>query len=79
MGSDDAYSRRIAARVRAAIDEKNLAYTAVGEQAGIPKSTFERRIKGINPFDTDELDAVAAVLGTTPEDLVAPRSRTEAA
>lgn len=79
MGSDDAYSRRIAARVRAAIDEKNLAYTTVGEDAGIPKTTFERRIKGINPFDTDQLDAVAAVLGMTPEQLVAPVPQTEAA
>lgn len=79
MGSDEAYSRRIAARVLAAIDEKNLAYTAVGEAAGIPKSTFERRIKGLNPFDTDEIDAVARVLGMAPEDLVAPRSQAAAA
>lgn len=70
MVSDDAYSRRVAARIRAAIDERKLAYTAVGEEAGIPKSTFERRIKGVNPFDTDEIDAIARVLKVKPESLV---------
>lgn len=74
MGSDDAYSRRVAARIRAAIDDKELAYTTIGELAGIPKSTFERRIKGVNPFDTDEIDAVARVLKMTPEELVSGRS-----
>lgn len=71
MGSEEAFSRLISARVWAAIAEAGEPYTQVGERAGIPKSTFERKIKGRGPFTTDDLAKVGAVLGIDPADFVA--------
>ena len=41
----------------------------------IPRTTLDRSLSGIRPFPTTELFAVAAYLGTTPEELVASARR----
>jgi predicted XRE-type DNA-binding protein len=62
--SQTEFSARIAARIAQAINQSPLGQNAVAERAEIARSTFSRRLRGEGtPFNTDEIAAVAEVLG----------------
>ena len=64
-------SLAVAAEVRRLMADTNTSEAALAEAATIPRVTLRRRLAGA-PFTTDELFAVADVLGTTAANLIAP-------
>ncbi|MBF6187593.1 helix-turn-helix domain-containing protein [Nocardia farcinica] len=56
-------SKRVAARVRAAIEESGLSERQVAEITGIARETLRRRLVGKTAFTIDELEAIAHELG----------------
>jgi transcriptional regulator with XRE-family HTH domain len=66
-------TRSTATRVRAVMKSLGFSQQALAEQTGIPQQTLSRRLRLDNPtpFNTNELELVAAALGVTVEQLVA--------
>jgi transcriptional regulator with XRE-family HTH domain len=73
MANQPRWSQRTTTRLRKAIKASGLSENKLAELAGIPMSTFRRRVRGINPWDTEQIEAVARVLGVTPHDLLPER------
>lgn len=75
MGNQSRWSQRVATRVRRAVLKSGFTPNRFADLAGIPKTTFNRRLDGVNPWDTEQLEAVAKVLGVEPNELIpAPRT-----
>jgi len=55
-------SQRVAARVRAAIEESEHSERGVADITGIARETLRRRLAGQTAFTIDELEAVADAL-----------------
>lgn len=72
MGNQPRWSLRIEKRVRKAVEESNLSNLKVAKLAGIPNSTFDRLMRGINPWNTEQLERVAAALDMDPSELMPP-------
>lgn len=68
---DDTARTEVAASVRAFIARAGVSKSHVAREIGIAQSTFSRRTTGAEPFDTDELGALATYFGVTLVDLVA--------
>lgn len=68
---------RIAAEVRAELARQQRTTTEVAESAGMVTSTLIRKMQARYPFDTDELERVAAVLGVTVTELLSRADATE--
>lgn len=75
MGNQPRWSERIATNVRRAIKASGYTEHKIANLAGIPKSTFDRRVRGVNPWTTDELEAVADALEIDPNDLIPQTGR----
>ena len=58
-------SRSIARAVSAALRGAGIAQREAADITGIPMSTLGRRLTGKKPFNTDELDMLASIAGTT--------------
>lgn len=69
MDQDAQFRVWVAANVRAAIETAGTTQTATALAAGIPSTTWKRRINGASPFDLDELAAIAKHLDVSPADL----------
>jgi transcriptional regulator with XRE-family HTH domain len=64
-------SQRIAATVSAALREAGITQQRAARRSGIALATLERRLSGVGkPFDTDELERIADVLGLSIFDLI---------
>lgn len=61
----------VAERVRSAMVEKGLTPKGLADDAGIPRTTLNRRLTGKSSFTLNELDAIAPSLGVTAADLLA--------
>lgn len=68
---------RIAAEVRAELARQQRTTTEVAESAGMVTSTLIRKMQARYPFDTDELERVAAALGVTVTELLSRADATE--
>jgi len=71
--ADDAPSFRdlAAAEVRAHLARRGLSGRALAKMLQKEQTWVSRRLNGIIPMTTDDLDAIAAALGITPMDLLA--------
>ena len=71
-------TQTIASGVRAEMARRGMSQQTLADKAGISQQTLSRRIRVENPspFDTDELDRVAAALDVTVEQLMASTVRT---
>lgn len=78
MGNQPRWSDLIAARVRRAVSESELSDHRVAKLTGIPKTTFDRRLDGFHPWNTEELEAVAKVLDCDPGEFIPPAFEPEA-
>lgn len=58
-------SRRIARAVSNSLKAAGIAQRDAAALTGIPTSTLTRRLTGKSPLNTDELDMLASVAGTT--------------
>lgn len=68
----DAFTRSVAAEIRAVAGRKGLRQFEVAEKAGISRSTFGPLWKGDRIIDVDQLARIAAALGVQPNTLVQP-------
>jgi len=71
MATNTDTSRTIAALVSAALREAGIPQRDAASRTGIPITTLSRRLTGNSPFNTDELDLIADLLGVTVSDLIA--------
>lgn len=62
-------SQRMGDVVSRRITDAGMSLRSFSTKTGIPLTTLTRRLAGQNPFDVDELAAVALVLGTAVSDL----------
>lgn len=54
---------RVAAEVRAEVARQQLTHRALGEKLGLSQPQVTKRLNGVLPLDTAELDRIAEVLG----------------
>jgi hypothetical protein len=61
---------RVRKAVRDAVKDSDLTEHKIATLAGIPKTTFGRRLDGVNPWDVAQIEAVARVIGVDPNELI---------
>lgn len=66
----DNTSTRISRVVTQMLEQAGVSQKAAAEATGIPRATLIRRLSGHSPFQTTELEAVAALLGVNVSDIV---------
>jgi transcriptional regulator with XRE-family HTH domain len=54
----------LAATIRELMENQGRSVNNLADSTGIPFSTLRRRVRGLRPFTTTELDLVATELGT---------------
>ncbi|MEV0357167.1 helix-turn-helix transcriptional regulator [Nocardia sp. NPDC050697] len=69
-------SRRVRARVEAAIEGSSVSQTAVADITGIPRETLRRRLRGATAFTVDEVELIARALEVDFFDLMDSPERT---
>lgn len=69
----------VAAEVRAAMGRKNMTQSALATEIKMSRAALSERLSGQRAFDTDELDAIGAVLGVGPLAFLIPVVSTRAA
>lgn len=60
----------IANNVKAHLAHAHISAAEMGRRIGMAQSTMSRRTTGAEPFDVDELGAIADILGVTLVDLI---------
>lgn len=71
-------NQEVARNIAAAITQKDRTKKSVAESAGIPLTTFNRKINGQGQITITDICAVADALGINPADL-APSALTHSA
>ena len=74
MGEAGDFSRRVIGNIDYAIGHDPRSAAEIVRQAGMSKNYFYVRMRGEKPFNTNDVDALAEVLGLDPFDLLSPRS-----
>lgn len=54
---------RVSAEVRAEVARQQLTHRELGERLGLSQPQVTKRLNGVIPMDTTELDRIAAALG----------------
>jgi transcriptional regulator with XRE-family HTH domain len=62
----------VARRIAATITNKNRSKLSVADAAGIPNTTFDRKLRGASHFTIDEVARVADALDIHPGKLFPP-------
>lgn len=75
MGNRARWSTRVAARVKEAVEASPLTVSKVVRLTGIPRTTFDRRLEGINPWDLEQLEAVAEAIDVDLDEFFPPANR----
>jgi transcriptional regulator with XRE-family HTH domain len=66
----ETYGEKVAAEVRAVAARKRVTGQRLAHAVGMTPMSMSRRMTGHQPFDIDELAAVATALGVRVEDLL---------
>ena len=74
----ESITSQVAEKVAAAILRSEKSKTAVALAAGIPSTTFTRKINGHADFTVNEIHAIATVLGTSSSALLPESFRAQA-
>ncbi|MBN9791253.1 hypothetical protein DMP17_21975 [Pseudonocardia sp. TMWB2A] len=64
----------VAARVRTEITAAGTSGLQLSERLGVPYHVMSRRLRGVVPFEADQLMAIARELGVSPAVFVDPDS-----
>lgn len=56
-------TERVAAEVRAEMARRRITQSDVGKSLGLSTAAVSRRLRGVVPFDVNELSTIAALLG----------------
>lgn len=67
MDTSKTYQERVAEAVNEAIETTGVTVTWLCGTTGIPRSTMERRLRGLSPFTVAELASIASALRMQPE------------
>jgi transcriptional regulator with XRE-family HTH domain len=70
MRSRNPRRQALADHVFALVKSSGRSVLSVANNIGMSDDTLMRRLRGINPFTVDELDAVADDLGTTTAEIM---------
>lgn len=62
-GSPQTLTQRVAAEVRAEVARQSVTQDHIAQILGVAQPNVSRRLNGKQPFDTDELDKLAAAFG----------------
>lgn len=68
---DAQLSRAVAAEIRRLLDERGISGRELARRTEIPSRTIAHKLADRNPFDVDDLQAIAAVLEVDVTDLLA--------
>ncbi len=71
-------NERVAAKVRSAAAKRRLTQTDIAGAIGMTQQALSRRLLGQVKFRLDELDRLADLLDTTPENLLGSTDRVSA-
>lgn len=71
--------RTVANNVQTALSDAGMNPTRVAREAGIPRATLIRCLKGFYPFTVDHLEAIGSLLGREPESFMQPAETEHAA
>lgn len=63
-------SERVAAAVRAEVARRKISQGRIASVLDTSQATVSRRLAGTTPFDLDELEQVAGLLGLSVADLL---------
>lgn len=66
-----AAAHRVASTIRAELARRRIPQNVVAERLHLSQATVSRRLAGEYPFDVDELDVIADMLGMSPSELIA--------
>lgn len=72
-------TRTIASGIRAEMARQELTQQALAPQIGMSQQALSRRLRGEHPFDTAELERVAAALGVPVAEFLSAPQRVGAA
>ena len=72
VGPPSRYSRSVAANIDRLRKEAGLAVGELISRAGLTKSYYQSRASLQLPFNTNDIEALAAAIGVTPGDLASP-------
>lgn len=61
---------QVAQRVQAGMEAAGVSQAGLSQDAGIPRATLIRRLRGHQPFTVTELEAIARVLDCSVLDLL---------
>ena len=70
MHTPDPTDQQIAAVVVSALDEAGIDWHVAADRAGIARTTMRRRLEGHTSFTVPELIRVAALIETTPAEIL---------
>lgn len=70
MASTPRWAPLVAARIRKAIRQSPWSETYVSDESGISLATLRRRLRGTTSWTLAEVEAVAKVLNTDPDDFL---------
>lgn len=70
MATNTDTSRAVARAVSAALKEAGIAQRDAASRTGLPITTLSRRLTGNSPFNIDELEIIADLLGRPVSDFI---------
>ncbi|MEA9983695.1 hypothetical protein [Subtercola sp. RTI3] len=60
---DNDYDEKVAANVKAAIEDTDRSVHGTAKESGIAYTTLDRKLKGLAPFNVSELRRLSKVTG----------------
>lgn len=57
------------------MDAQDVTAYAIWKATGIPQTTLSRKLRGLAPFDLDDVQQICGVLQVEPEQLIAEARR----
>ena len=67
-------SAAVAANIRAELARQRVSQFVVADRLGLSQAAVSRRLSGGTPFELDEVEAIASLLGVPLVDLIAERA-----
>jgi transcriptional regulator with XRE-family HTH domain len=69
-GETTAFTRAVAAEIRAIAGRENLAQRGIAKTLGRSQGYVSTRMNGLDPFNTDDLDNIAELVNMTGAELM---------
>lgn len=63
-------SRAVAAEISRLLEERGMSGNALAKATGIPQTSISGKLRGVSPFDLDDLQAICGALDVDVTDLL---------